>query len=203
VIGTSRGIGLGLVSYILSSNAECRVIATCRNPSSASKLTDLVNEYGKKRLIVLQLDTTSQDSYASLLSKLVEESIDKIDVVIANAGIVNRKTVLTSTVDDMMGVYTTNVVGTMLTMQAFNRFLVAAGPNSSKLMVIISSELGSIEKMAGKGSTSSPYRCSKCAVNMLAVSYAQEESFQGAGGKVLTVHPGEQTQTIIRFLVIN
>jgi NAD(P)-dependent dehydrogenase (short-subunit alcohol dehydrogenase family) len=114
-------------------------------------------------------------------------------VVIANAGIASENhggdLPLSSTPADMLNVYNTNVVGSLLTIQAYNSLLCAGTP---RLLMVISSRLGSIEQTAGTGMMTS-YRASKAAVNMLAMTYAEDKAFRAAGGKVLAVHPGEQT----------
>jgi NAD(P)-dependent dehydrogenase (short-subunit alcohol dehydrogenase family) len=142
------------------------------------------------RLIVLPLDTTQKESHLAVLSRLTELSLSAIDVLIANAGIAsstpNHDSALNSTSEDMLHLYNTNVVGSMLTLQSYNDLVVAADRG---LVVVVSSVLGSIYRSAGS-STWTSYRASKAALNMLAMAYSDEPVFRAAGGKVICLHPG-------------
>jgi norsolorinic acid ketoreductase len=166
------------------------VIATCRDLASATALNALVTEYGSKRLLVGALDTEKKASYDALLSQLSQEGIKSLDIVIANAGAATQSTALTATAEEMVRDYNTNVVGTLLTIQAFNDLVVAGGSGSPKLLVVISSICGSVESSVLFGSAAAPYRASKAAVNMLCRTYSEEPSLKEQGGKVLALHPG-------------
>lgn len=184
------GIGLGLVKRILQHHPEYRVFATCRKPNVASDLVALGQTYGADRLIVAALDTTQRAEYDSVLSTLRAAGVTALDVLIANAGIAssNRPDFpLDSTGEDMLNVYNTNVVGSVLTMQAFHN-LVCAG--ESKIVMVVSSVLGSIERVTGMGALTS-YRASKAALNMVAMTYAENEALRAVGGKVIALHPGK------------
>mmetsp|Transcript_4022 Transcript_4022/g.8792 ORF Transcript_4022/g.8792 Transcript_4022/m.8792 type:complete len:306 (-) Transcript_4022:140-1057(-) len=186
VTGASRGIGLGLVRYSLESTPYF-VIATCRRPSEASDLQKLTQQYGTERLLLLQLDTTSAASHAACQVTLAEKGVTQIDALIANAGVAssrNDDSFMGCGEADMMDVFNTNVVGTMQTMQSCNALVTSS---AAKLCVVMSSKLGCISTAGGSYTS---YRASKAAVNMLAMSYANEQTFRAAGGKVLCVHPG-------------
>jgi norsolorinic acid ketoreductase len=189
--GASRGLGLGLTNIILKSLPNCNVVAACRTPETSTGLQSLVSQFGEKRVTVVSLETTEKESYAHALKKIQNAGVRSLDVVIANAGVSTMNSVLKGDVVDMMHMYKTNVVGTMLTMQAFNDMLVAGGPGSARLMMVMSSILGSVEKTAGMGSFGASYRASKCALNMLARAYSEEKKFALQGGKVIAMHPGK------------
>lgn len=146
ITGCSRGIGLGLVKASLSE-ANTFVIATCRSPSTSIELMSIALEYGRDRLLVLPLDTTCLDSHKAALKSMEMEGIQKIDILMANAGIVGDKgisgldPILTCSPENMMDCFKTNCVGTMLTLQTFTPFL---EKGSIKLCVLLSSRLGSI-----------------------------------------------------------
>ncbi|KAJ1425281.1 hypothetical protein B484DRAFT_451150, partial [Ochromonadaceae sp. CCMP2298] len=163
------------------------VIATCRRPSEASDLQKLTQQYGTERLLLLQLDTTSAASHAACQVTLAEKGVTQIDALIANAGVAssrNDDSFMGCGEADMMDVFNTNVVGTMQTMQSCNALVTSS---AAKLCVVMSSKLGCISTAGGSYTS---YRASKAAVNMLAMSYANEQTFRAAGGKVLCVHPG-------------
>mmetsp|Transcript_119468 Transcript_119468/g.234772 ORF Transcript_119468/g.234772 Transcript_119468/m.234772 type:complete len:274 (-) Transcript_119468:201-1022(-) len=190
VTGSSRGIGLGIVRTVLEKYPKSRVIATCRSPDSAPLLSALNETYGKDRLLILPLDTTDISSHRTVLNRLAVEGIAAIDVLVVNAGIAsanpNNDPPLTSTSEDMLNVYNTNVVGSLLTMQSYHGLLCAGG---AKLVFVVSSLLGSIENAAGSGGRTA-YRTSKAALNMLAMTYSEDSSLRAAGGKVVALHPG-------------
>ena len=105
-----------------------------------------------------------------------------------------------------MDTYNTNTVGSMLTIQSFHPLLTATNTTrspSARLMVVISSQLGSIEASGrSMGSMAASYRASKAALNMLGMTYAEEEGLRAKGGKVLCMHPGERDRTpVLRSLL--
>jgi NAD(P)-dependent dehydrogenase (short-subunit alcohol dehydrogenase family) len=84
ITGCSRGIGLGLVKQFLSIE-NVRVVATCRNPDGATELQQLQNDYSS-RLAVLPLDVNIKESFDGLNEVLNAINIQKIDILINNAG---------------------------------------------------------------------------------------------------------------------
>lgn len=188
ITGASRGIGLGFVRYFLSSTKH-KVVATCRNPTSASDLSSLVHRYGESRLLVLPLDVISSESHQALKLALSSHGIVSLDILIANAGIASRNrhsSPSDTSAEDMIEVFNTNCVGVMLTLQSYSDLLCKS--NTGGLLVVVSSILGSIEG-AHTGSMLS-YRTSKAAVNMLTMTYVQEQALRKAGCKALCLHPG-------------
>lgn len=181
---------MGMVTYFLYSTQET-VIATCRDPKGATSLHALeakFNVNGMKRLTVLQLDVTSAEGHRSVVSSLSAAGIDSIDILILNAGIANsthpHDDFMTCTVEDMTNVYHTNVVGTLLSLQSYHPLVMKS---AVKVVVVMSSNLGSITNHFG-GFTS--YRASKCALNMLAVTYSKDTEIDSSNGCVLCLHPG-------------
>ena len=189
ITGSSRGIGAGLTKAALSDPSTF-VIATCRSPSTSTELQDLAKEYNEKKLLILPLDTTSRDSYKDVMERLKLEGITTIDVLIANAGITNpdhpADPILTCSEKTMIDVFKTNCVGTMLTLQNFTPLL-QKGP--TKLCVLLSSRLASIEQAENVGGYTS-YRASKAAMNMLAMTYADDSTVKEAKIRTLCMHPG-------------
>lgn len=189
ITGSSRGIGLGLVKTFLDKYSDVKVIAACRNPAGSSDLMKLV-EANSERLLIFPLDTTLKTSHESLKASLLNSGINSIDILIANAGISNPAhpvdPILSCSETDMMDVYRTNVVGTMFTLQAFTPLLLSG---TSKIALLLSSRLASIEQTAGVGGYTS-YRASKAAMNMVGMTYSEDPTVKSAGIKVLCMHPG-------------
>jgi NAD(P)-dependent dehydrogenase (short-subunit alcohol dehydrogenase family) len=190
ITGTSKGIGFGLAEKLLTSSPDSYVVATCRVPDGSSELKALQNTYGKDRLLVLQLDTTSLDQHKKVVTEMASNGINSIDVFIANAGISTPNhpvdPILSCPEEDMMAVFRTNCVGTMFGLQCFTPLLLAG---KSKVVVLLSSRLASIEQTAGLGGYTS-YRASKAALNMLAMTYSEDATIKESGVVTICMHPG-------------
>ena len=108
IVGASRGIGLALVD-LMSKDKSNQIIALARNEE---RMKD-------------QFSTAQNVSCHSFdLSKNVEEqctsifqSIDKIDILINNAGVLVNKPFTDITSDDFTTSYQVNVIGVMQTVQ--------------------------------------------------------------------------------------
>ncbi|KAB1219651.1 hypothetical protein CJ030_MR3G011089 [Morella rubra] len=61
VQGASRGIGLEFVKQLLEKNEKGHVVATCRNPDSATGLLSLKNKFSE-RLSIQKLDLTLEST---------------------------------------------------------------------------------------------------------------------------------------------
>ena len=85
ITGCSRGIGLGLVREFLKNGFK--VIATCRTPDKATELLEVLSNHGQRE--PLTLDTSSASSVESCKSQIIQE-IEKLDILINNAGISNK-----------------------------------------------------------------------------------------------------------------
>lgn len=87
ITGTSRGLGLSFVKYLLSSSETGTVIATARSQSPALK------EISDSRLHFLQLDVGDNKSIEQATSKAEELLGSKgLDVLINNAGVMSAFT---------------------------------------------------------------------------------------------------------------
>lgn len=158
VTGANRGIGLEFARQF--SEAGATVIGTARRPDAANDLRDL-------GVRIEQLDVTDADSVAALAEAIGDDSID---VLINNAGIGrNGPSVESTSIDDVIDVLQVNTVGPMRVTQAL---LPAMRAGDRKLIVNISSRLGSIEANGNGGFYG--YRESKAALNMFTRSLAAE-----------------------------
>ena len=159
--GANRGIGLELVRQYAADG--WRVIATCRNPGAAADLAAIA-EQSDGRVERHQLEVTDASSVAALAKAL---ALTSIDVLINNAGMGfpakaphnrfgNTDYALWKETLDV------NVLGVMRVAEALAD---QVARSERKLMVTISSGLGSITNATADGETC--YRTSKAAVNML------------------------------------
>jgi hypothetical protein len=85
----SRGIGLELVRQLLSQPSNL-VVASCRNPDSASDLKGL-DTTAKGKLHVVQLDVADEESISAIAAKVQQIVGDHgLDFVVNNAAIVSN-----------------------------------------------------------------------------------------------------------------
>merc|ERR1711973_79064 len=171
ITGCSRGIGLGLALEF--ARKKVNLIATCRNPSSATELQKILSENGQPP--AESLDTTSAASVKQLAEK-VKSKYGKVDILLNNAGIgtKNHPHDPPDQVDipEMMKVYETNIGGTTRVTQAFLSMLQAS---TNPRVLCISSFLGSISKNEPSESNfymCTSYSCSKAAMNQLIKCFA-------------------------------
>jgi NAD(P)-dependent dehydrogenase (short-subunit alcohol dehydrogenase family) len=180
VTGANRGIGLEFVRQLLAHGA--RVLAACRQPGRALKLTELAAAH-PGRLHVLPLDLTKERSIAELARETAALT-DTLDVLINNAGILLAgerygELVAKTFVDS----FTTNVVGPLLLTQALTPLL-ARGV--APKVVNLSSDLGSLSGTTAFYTPS--YDISKAGMNMATRLLAAE--LAPAGIAVVSVNPG-------------
>jgi NAD(P)-dependent dehydrogenase (short-subunit alcohol dehydrogenase family) len=175
ITGANRGLGLGIAKHAAANGYT--VIGTARNPQTADELRAVAS-------IVEELHTDSQDSIESFAKQFEGEPID---VLVNNAGIFPHEC------DDINDfdvaayerVMRVNTLGPILTTRA----LISSIANSDrKLVVSITSNLGSITD-ASKGEMGFlGYRTSKAALNMANAAMAQQLKPKGITSVVL--HPG-------------
>ena len=172
VTGANRGLGLEFVKQLQGMGYE--VIGTARNPNKA---TDLKATGAR----VEQLDVADQASVASLATRLMGVPVD---ILINNAGMLNREDSTLDTLDFevMERSFQVNSLGPLRVTQALLPNLKAG---QRKTIVSITSRLGSIELSTG-GLYS--YRTSKTALNQINKIISTELAPQGF--TCVVMHPG-------------
>jgi NAD(P)-dependent dehydrogenase (short-subunit alcohol dehydrogenase family) len=196
ITGGSQGIGLGLARHLLALPEITTVISTSRRRSEEqTKLLEQTSDKG--RLLLLDLDVTEKTSHEELSRQLREAGVDSIDVLILNHGISNPDhpvdPVLSSTEEDMMNCYKTNVVGTLLCLQSLNDLVLAS---QIKLVAVLSSKMGSIKETLDGIAGCTSYSTSKAALNMLIAKYVQDPRVKCAGVRALLLHPGHVSTSL-------
>jgi len=181
ITGANRGVGLELARQLLARGD--RVIAACRQPDQAQILQQWAEEF-EEQLIVVALDVTDDTSVQT--AKLsVESEIDRLDMIINNAGIL-IKTELLSTFNAaiMQRTMDVNAIGVM---RVTTQFLDLLRRGHEPKLINIGSQLGSLNKMRpGWGRYS--YNSSKAALNMVTRMLAFDLQEDGIAVKV--IHPG-------------
>ena len=168
VTGANRGIGLEFCRQ-LKERGE-RVIAVCRSASEELKNLGISVE--------TNVDITSNESVRSLVKRLDGETID---VLINNAGIVERVSLANLDFESIRKQFEVNAIGPL-------RITQALFPNlkQGSKVIIMTSRMGSIDDNTSGGSYG--YRMSKVALSMAGKSLSVDLKPQGIAVAIL--HPG-------------
>jgi len=180
ISGANRGLGLEFVRQLLTRGD--RVIAGCRHPGRALKLTELAAAH-PGHLHVVPLDLDKEKSIAAFAREAMMTS-ECLDVLINGAGVlVSGERFGELGTKTFAETFHTNVIGPLLLTQA----LAPALARGTQARVInISSELGSLADTTGFHTPS--YAVSKAALNMVTRLLAAELGAQNIG--VVSLHPG-------------
>jgi NAD(P)-dependent dehydrogenase (short-subunit alcohol dehydrogenase family) len=168
VTGASGGIGSELCRQIQAAGETA--IAVCRSAAEDLKKLGIRIETG--------IDITSDQSTADLVSRLDGVTID---VLINNAGIMERNTLDNLNFDSIRHQFEVNALGALRVTQALLPNLKAGGK-----IALITSRMGSIDDNTSGGSYG--YRMSKVALSMAGKSLSID--LQPRQIAVAIIHPG-------------
>jgi NAD(P)-dependent dehydrogenase (short-subunit alcohol dehydrogenase family) len=166
VTGGNRGIGLEICRQLAARGAH--VIMGSRNPAKGEAAKASLGELAA-RITVEGLDVDDATSVTTFAQR-VGKSPGKLDVLINNAGIFDKRDGNASTVpiDVVEKTFRTNVLGPMRLTQALLLLLRAS---KAGRVVNLSSGMGTLDDM---GAGSAAYRISKTALNALTATLAAE-----------------------------
>lgn len=172
ITGANRGIGLEYARQF--SAKRYKVIGTARGRSDGKELSAVADR-------VEQLDVSDSMSVAALAERLNGVAID---ILVNNAGVFDGKDVTVERVDcaAMERMLAVNTLGPLRVTQALLPNLRAG---TGRIVVNMSSELGSIEESSGRWYA---YRTSKAALNQITKTLSVELAQEGFVCVVL--HPG-------------
>lgn len=181
VTGAGRGIGYELVRQYAAAHKDNLVFAGVRdvNTDNVRSLASFAN------VRVVLVDVVSEESIRASVAAVSAE-VNHVDVLIANAGIngtPSARNPTTVSVADFNAVFQTNVVGVLLTIQAYLPLLQRS---SNPKVISVGSTLGSNQYVNVFGRPTTSYGVSKAALNYLtsAFRYAVPDV------AFLTIHPG-------------
>ncbi len=157
ITGSSRGIGLALVTQSLSKGHT--VFAVARD---TSKLRSLQGDY-PSTLKLIEANVSRPDGIASVVGAM--ERPGKLDVLINNAGVFRKE----ETADTFSESFHVNATTPFLVTKALLPLL---KKSDSPKVAQITSLMGSIADNSSGGSYA--YRASKAALNMITKSFAVE-----------------------------
>ncbi len=190
ITGANRGIGLAFARSFAADG--WRVHACCRGPDGAEDLAALSANMASADMAsagadtagtvtLHRLDVTDGPRIAGLSRELAEEAID---VLLNNAGVMGPRTGFGEIdYDGWLPVFEINTLAPMRMAEGFVEQVARSG---RKLIVNISSIMGSIGENAGGGAI--VYRSSKAALNMVSKSLSVELAPRGI--TVIAFHPG-------------
>ena len=180
VTGANRGLGLEFTRQLLARGA--RVVAACRQPGRALKLTELAAAH-PGRLSVLPLDLNKERSIAGLAHE-TGMLTDALDVLINNAGVlVSGERYGELEAKTFTDTFATNVIGPLLLTQALTPLL---AHGAASRVINLSSDLGSLADTKALHTPS--YAISKAALNMMTRLTAAELGARGI--IVISMNPG-------------
>ncbi|KAK2036449.1 short chain dehydrogenase [Colletotrichum somersetense] len=153
ITGCNKGIGLGLVKGLLA-RPSTTVIASVRNKESAAALESAIGDVQKgdsSELHIMLLDFTKAPTPSAVreaFEQVTSSAIDRIDVLISNAGTSCPATPVASlSAKDLRSVFEVNTISPLMVFQGLWPLMNkqrATGELGPKL-IAISSILGSIE----------------------------------------------------------
>jgi len=193
ITGASRGIGLEFTRQYL--NQGNRVFAASRLPDKSDELRSLKNKFDHQ-LSITTLEVSANDSRHRLY-QLLSKEIQKLDILINNAGIAsgNEKYRLgfgELDQDDLCRCLLVNSVAPLMMTQEFAPLL-KNGVNP--VVLNISSNSGSIAQKRAGGDTGYGYSASKAALNMITKMLSHE--LKDSGIIVIAMHPGWVRTTML------
>ena len=179
ITGSNRGLGFEWVYQY--AQLGWRVFATCRKPQNATKLNNLMQK--NSNITVHQLDVTKHDEIIALAKELKAYAID---ILINNAGVYlekNNSSIGSLNYGNWGDTFRVNTLGPIRVSEAFLPHIDAG---EKRLIVTISSHMGSIAGIQAVGSYY--YRSSKAALNAAMKCLSIELKPKNIG--VLILHPG-------------
>jgi NAD(P)-dependent dehydrogenase (short-subunit alcohol dehydrogenase family) len=171
ITGSNRGIGLEFVRQYAARG--WRVIATCRNPETASELRAIAADYDN--VTIDRLDITEHDNVDALAEKYTDMPID---VLLNNAALLGSRgdQALGSIDFDLFAnILAVNTMGTLKVTEAFKSHVAAS---NHKRIITLGSAAGSIQ-MINPPPDFYAYRASKAALHLLMKNVALDVADEG------------------------
>ncbi|KAG9297472.1 hypothetical protein G9A89_020874 [Geosiphon pyriformis] len=218
VQGASRGLGLALTRALLA-NTNLKVVATCRNPSTAThNITSELTPNQIARLKILQLDVTDENTISSA-SKFVKDTFGPTSVrlLLNISGIlVNPEKALKQvSANILLENFKVNSIGPLLVAKHFVPLLQTKFEGKEdqdkepqnyrfpNFAVIgnVSAKTGSISDNHLGGWYA--YRASKAALNQFTRTLAIELAYRNIDAVAVTLHPGTVKTDLSSMFVKN
>ncbi len=180
VTGAARGLGLEMCRQLL---AEGRTVIACARKAGEPDLEKLAKG-SDGRLHIVPMDVGDESSIREAAGR-IESLVDRIDILINNAGVYPKIGTVSSGIDsdEMILAFRVNTLGPMHVITALLPLL---RKGKDRKLAQITSKMGSIDDNTSGGSYA--YRISKAALNMAVKNLAHE--FGSERFIAMTIHPG-------------
>ena len=175
VTGANRGIGKEIARQLVQKGF--RVVLTARDGEKARRAAAEIGG----AVIALELDVASDESTLAF-GILLRDHVDRVDVLINNAGLIGRRRLLDFDIQEIHEVLETNLFGALRTVKTVLP-LMPESPGSR--IINISSEMGAWSELRGGHAG---YRLSKVSLNAFTVMLAGE--LRNTSIKVNAMCPG-------------
>jgi 3-oxoacyl-[acyl-carrier protein] reductase len=187
VTGATRGIGLACAHSLADAGAA--VVVTGRTEDAAREVADQLAARYQVRTSGVGLDVGDFSAALTAFKRIAAE-YGRIDVLVANAGVLQDALIGMIRREDVERVLSTNVAGTISTLQAAARVMMRTNSGAIVLLGSIVGERGNAGQTA--------YAASKAAVAAIAKSAAKELGPRGI--RVNAVAPGLIDTDMIKHL---
>lgn len=115
ITGGSKGIGYGIAASLMEHGMKVGI--TSRSQSSADEAASALNKAGKGEALGLEADVRSHESQQQAAQKMLDK-FDKIDLLVANAGLGHFASIEEMTVEQWNDVIDTNLTGVFYSIKA-------------------------------------------------------------------------------------
>ncbi|MBP2076094.1 SDR family NAD(P)-dependent oxidoreductase [Oceanobacillus polygoni] len=177
ITGASSGLGLADTIEFVKEEADT-VIMVSNNSNKLNNAAEVVKRYGNSTILTYQLDVASESEWKRFNQQIIKK-IDRLDVLVNNAGVNKRDTFQQCTLEDWNRIIAVNQTGVFLGMKYCLELL----KKSDSPSII---NLSSITGLTGYFAVA--YTAAKWAVRGMTKSAAAE--FGKWGIRVNSVHPG-------------
>ena len=168
VTGAGSGIGQGTAERLARDGADVCVVDI--DQEGAEHTASAVREFGREALVV-KANVASERQIADAVAQCTE-TLGRLDVCVANAGIARGGSVLELSLKDWQDQLDINLTGVFLTVQAAARQMVRFG-NGGRIVCISSLAAG----LTGAGTWA--YSATKAGVRIAVRGWAQELGAHG------------------------
>lgn len=176
ITGASKGIGFGIAEALIKNNMN--VALTSRNHQAADEAAKQLNKLGKGEAMAIEADVRNGDAQQRAVDQVIKKW-DKLDVLVANAGIGHFDSIEKITDEQWHETIDTNLTGVFYSVKASIPAL-----KESKGYIITIASLAGTNFFAG----GSAYNASK--FGLVGFTQAIMMDLRNHGIKVTTIMPG-------------
>ncbi len=183
VTGAASGIGAGC-ARALAREGACVVLTDIAYAEAEAAAAEIAQSGGSAA--AFKHDVTVEEDWAAVIDATIEK-FGHLDVLVNNAGIASRGSLLDTTLDDWRALMRVNLDGVFLGTRAAIKAMQAAGRSTDHVGCVIN--MSSVLGLVGAAGVAA-YSASKGAVRLFTKSVALECADKGWRVRVNSIHPG-------------